>query len=419
MKKAGLISIAAAAALATSAYAAEFNLSADAEVTGKSLRAPGSSEETEWYGMEVNLGVEAKNEDGIALKASWVIYDNSMASSSLTVDSIQPTLDYGYIVAPLMEGLTLKSGYVEAGPFGTNLTNSGDSTFKPFALTYKFSDAVSISFEEHMKTESDSNNTDGGMIFGAGFGDKSANRIAVGGKIGDLKYGARVTMTYTGDTNPSITVNNEKTDMQTEAYVTGKASIVNYAAHLVMKDGDSFDDATPFDGINDTKDSQMGLYAHVLVSPIENLTTGAAFVMLDGFETGAEFDPTYLTDEALNTLNVDPTTGKTYYRDPVSNNYENYTTTLLVVPVIWGINDMFTLEANLAFGELLDASFNEIDLGLNIALGKATNVKLMYATASGDALDGKGSPTLAPGTLDVGIPDGGADFMGWSVSTTF
>jgi hypothetical protein len=401
MKKLGLLSVAAAVALSSSAFAGEVKLSADATVKGESLKIEAaSSEASEGYNLEVNLGVEMKNDDGITMKAGWVVFDGLMQDTPATSDNavtgtattnpiVAPALDYGYIIAPLGD-LTLKSGFVEAGPFGTNFTNSGSSVFKPFALDYKVS-GMSIGLEEHMRTESADTNKGGGTIGAAGDDEKSSTRVYVKGKAGDLGWGVRDTMTYTGETSTA----DAKTDSQIEAFVVGNAAGMNVAAHYVTQSGDSYDTAT------------TGLYAHVLV-PMGNLTAGVAVAQLtNGFDSGAEFDPSTLTDVVLNQL----------------SSAEDEATALTVIPVIFKVNDKVTVDARYVTGSLNNAtvsaalnstkikderaasaakSYTEIDANINYALGSATNLKLMYATGSGEA-----------------VGDKSIVYTGWSLSTAF
>jgi len=392
MKKLGLLSVAAAVALMSgSAFAGEVKLTADAQVTGESLKVEAAnSEANEYYKEKVNLYLDMKNDDGITMKAGYSLYDGQMNGSVPSTNSgVNPSLAYGYVIAPLGD-ITLKSGLVEAGPFGTNFTNSGNSAFKPFALDYKMN-GLNVGFEEIMVTESNSYNKNGGMILAAGDGDKSASRVYVKGKAGDLAWGVRDTITQTGKTATA----DKKSDSQIEAYAAGMAAGMNVAVHYATQSGDSYSDST------------MGLYAHALM-PMGNLTAGVAIANLtNGFTTGAEFDPSTLTDKVLDSL----------------SSYKSEPTSLVVIPVIYKVNDKITVDGRLVSGKLNTApvsaalngtkisaeqaastseGYTETDVNLNYALGAVTNIKLSYAAGSGKA-----------------VGDKSVTYMGWALTTAF
>jgi hypothetical protein len=390
MKKLGLLSVAAAVALTSgSAFAMDLKVSADATVTGESLKAEAlNTEANEYYTEEVNLGVEMKNDDGVTMKAGWTIYNGNMSGSIPTdgTSGVTPNLDYGYVIAPLGD-ITLKSGLVEAGPFGTDFSNSGNSAFKPFALDYKMGD-MNIGFEEIMNTESGANNSGGGMIGSSGDGDTSSTRIYVKGKAGDLGWGARTTMKYVGKTATA----DGYTDTQTEVYAVGSAAGLAVAGHYVMQ-AYGQEGAEPSSG--------SGLYAHAL-KPMGQLTAGVAIAMLnDGFSSGAEFDPSTLTDKVLGNL----------------TSAKDEATSLVVIPVIYKVDDKITVDGRFVTGKLnneavttlagypgsgTSEAYTETDVNLNYALGKVTNVKLMYAAGSGEA-----------------VGDKAVNYMGWELSTSF
>jgi hypothetical protein len=376
MKKLGLVSLAAAVALSTSAFASELKIGADAELKGYSVNAY-SKEADEYYNLEVNLGLVAKNDDGVTLKASWIVYDNRFgadgqyANNQILTDAVQPSLDYGYVIIP-MGAATVKAGYVEAGPFGTDLTNSGNSTFK-VAVDYKVNDMLSVGFEDHQYQESYSYNKDGGMFGAAGQGEKTGTRLYAKANYEGFNLGARVTQknNYTGASDVDST--------SIEAYALGNVANFNVAAHFVA-------------GSNDAK----GIYVHGLTN-IDKLTTGLAYVMLtDGQSSSSEFDPTYLVDLVYDKL---PSAAGD--------------TGVAVVPVIYPINDMLTAEAKLATGKVVDQSYTEIDAGLTIALGKQTSAKLMYATASGDL-----TKQVVGGAYGDNTDDG-VNMMGFKITTAF
>jgi hypothetical protein len=397
MKKLGLLSIAAAVALTSSAFAAELKVGADATIKGYSVKNT-TKEANEYYHQEVNLNVMMKNDDGITMKAGWVIYNYYMGVSSATktapqtvTDKTQPTLDYGYIIAPLSDALTLKAGYVEAGNFGTALTNSGNSAFKPFALNYKMG-SIDLGLEEHMYDESGTSNEGGGSIGAAGNGDTSATRVYVKAKIDTLNVGARTTITQYGKNATKSSDGTTQYDgaeekalskTQTEVYATGTVAGLSVAAHQAMVSGDK--EVVP--------DAQSGLYAHALM-PMGDLTAGVAILNISGgFKTASEFDPTYLTD---------------IVHDQLSSTKDD-ATTLTVIPVVFKINDMLTFDGSYTTGKVTALSYTEMNAGLNVALGKVTNLKVMYASASGEATEVTPSATA----------EDGISMMGWKLSTEF
>jgi hypothetical protein len=374
MKKLGLVSLAAAVALSSSAFAASVDTYIDVTAKGKYVKAM-SKEANEYNTLEVVMGLVAKNDDGITLKAEWDAYDAKWADSTA---STQLTLNHGYVIAPI-GALTLKAGYVEGGPFGTDLLNNDASAFK-LAFDYKVSDMMNVGFEDIKNSESDKDNEDG--LFGAGNGEANSMRVYVKGKADAWKYGARATVKTDREKKVSTS---DTTDTTIEAYALGTVADFGVAVNVGLYSGDT---------AGKNKDGGMAVYAHALKN-FGSFTSGLAAVSLtDGASTGSEFDPTYIVDGVTGNL--------------VSDKGE--ATTLVVLPVIMPINDMMTADFSLTAGNLVLAkgstseSYTEVDAGLNIALGKATNLKVMLAVASGDAVKGA---------------EDGVTYGAWKLSTSF
>lgn len=407
MKKLGLVSIATAVALSSSVYAAEFNFGADATVKGE-YRKFQNEEANERYTLEANFNFEAKNEDGVTMKAGWVIYDAPFGNAPAADQAVSnisgspvvaPTLDYAYVIAPSLlgvDGLTLKTGYINAGDGGfggDNFTNSGNTTFKPISLSYKIAGVGVVGFEDIVKglTGEGDTNTEGGIApFSAADGDKMASRVFFKGTNGDMSYGARYTMHVNG--KAGVVKERKRNDI--EAYFGGKFGIINAQAHFIMQDGED----TP-GALATGDDADMGFYAHGLVGLMDGkLTTGLAIAMaMKGYTTGAEFDPTTLVDKALGAI---PST-------------EKDDSMVLVVPVIFGVNDAVTARANLAFGNVGvtsgSESYSELDLGVDYALGKQTTLSGDFAYGTGDLV----KKTATPGSEDDLM------YLGWKIAVDF
>lgn len=374
MKKLGLLSVAAAVALTTSAYAADVKAFGDATVKGEYYGEAGAKYGNEKYNLEVNLGLEAKN-DTASLKAGWVVYDAPFGLSAEADQAVKnvggkavvtPTLDFGYATLTKLfgvNGLTLKSGYIEKGEFGTSFTAGAASAFKPIWLQYTISDAISVGIEEVISKESGTNNKGGAIPFVVAEEEQSTTGLWAKGSVSGINYGVKVSLAFTGKTATT----DATTVINPQAYVTADVSSVNIAAHLAAKAGDTDKDKT----------TQIGFYGHALAN-LGSLTTGLAAVFTSGgYAPSSEFAPTYIIDKKGT--------------DEVLKSDKDNSAFAVVLPVKFSVNKALSTEANLAYAKLAKDKENgviEVDLGAKYALGEATSLGAKFGYATGEGING-------------------------------
>jgi hypothetical protein len=380
MKKLGLLSVAAAVALTSSAFATEIKVSGMASVSGISKTVM-TKEANEYYDMDSEIHLNVKNDDGITVKLGWDIYDGKFIGDAANGATVSPDLIYGYVVAPLGD-LTLKTGFIEAGPFGPAAFDTDASSFK-MSAAYKINDMLTIALTDKQQKEGDNFSKNGGFGTEGGEGDKSTFYIdakikAAGFNVGLRSYTTTDTKTVDGGTDDVKTAG-------TDIFLTGDVAGVNVAVERVTSKADSAN-----------AKEKAGMYAHGLVG-IGNITTGLAYLtMTKGQTSGTLFDATVMTDQVFDQL----ASGTT--KD----------TTIMVVPVIAKISDKLTVNAAYATGEVGGVynatsatyattgtasgsvyslskalSYTEMNLGASYALGKQTTVSATYANATAKALE--------------------------------
>ena len=388
MKKFTLLSVAAAVALSTSAYAADVKAFGEAKVKGAFERTPGQKEGKKYFNLDAELGFEVKNEDGISLKTNFVIYDAPFGAANenkgTSTNSVAPQLDYAYVTVPSLfgvNGLKLRSGYIESGEFGSSLTATGKSMFQPIDLSFKVNDALILGCQQEVKKEANTNQKGGIYPFTTAEGDTSVYKVYAKGMVDGIGYGVKANLMANNKKN---TGGKEETMAHVQAYVSADMNGFDAIAHLSSK---NFSEEQG----NGIEKSQLGLFV-AANAKVDNFKAGAGVVMLkDGYTAGADFGPTYLLDDdVLLENNV--------------TSLKKKDTTLFVIPVSVNL-DPITLEAQGTFGKVLDESFTEFDIGATYALGKMTDLSLKYAFATGDAINGSNKEnkdaTLIKWTLET------------------
>jgi hypothetical protein len=353
-------------------------------------------EANEYYDMDAEIHLKAKNDDGVTVKMGWDIYDGPFGAPTKYAGTqtengatVAPSLIYGYVVAPIGD-LSLKTGYVEAGPFGPAAFDTDASSFK-MSAAYKINDMLTIALTDKQQTEGMGYSKNGGSLEG-GEGDKSTYYIDAKIKASGWNVGLR-SYTTTDTKNAASTTDTEKT-AGTDIFVTGTVGGLMVAVENVG----SKSDATG-------AKAKSGTYAHALIG-LGNLTTGVAMVTMSKGQTGGTlFDPTVITDKAL---------------DATGGIFSSATkdTTVTVIPAIFKINDKMTLNAAFATGKVTDETFSEMDATISYALGKQTTISATYAKADGDIF----KKALGTGTaLDSASTDdaNGISYMDYTVKVAF
>lgn len=389
MKKFTLLSVVAAVALSTSAYAVDVKVFGEAKVKGAFERTPGKAEGKKYFNLDAKLGFEVKNEDGVSLKTNFVIYDAPFGAASENkgtgTNSIAPQLDYAYVTVPSLfgvSGLKLRSGYIESGEFGSSLTANGESIFQPIDLSLKVSDALILGCQQEVEKEANTNQKGGILPLKAARGDTSIYKAYAKGMVDGIGYGVKA----------NLKVENKK-----DAAGNGKEETMTHVQAYVSADMDGFDAIAHLSSKNFSEDrgqnmkkSQLGLYG-AANAKVDNFKAGLGLVMLkDGYTAGKNFGPTYLLDDDV------------LFGNNVTS-LKKKDTTLFVIPVSVDL-DPITIEAQGTFGKVLDESFREFDVGATYALGKMTDLSLKYAFATGDAINANKenkNATLVKWTLET------------------
>jgi hypothetical protein len=386
MRKLGLVSVAAALALTSGAMASDVKISGFASVAGvkKSIN---TKESLEYYDMDAELHLNAKNDDGVKFIMAWDIYDGEYgnpgdSANYVTAEDsngsakavsqenafVAPKLKYGYIVAPL-GNLKIIAGYTEpkTNDFGTTAFSPDKSLFKAVVKYKPVKDVTLVLADVQAKEAMDA--SEGGGSLEAGDGDKNKVLYAVVANLNSWKIGVRSWTLY----NNTYTVDNDgdgvkdatpkdATDTGLEAFIKGSVAGVGIVANYASRDGDSYDDAQSGLLMQVSKNGLAGGKLDVAV---------ASLTLKDGMSTGDRFDPTILVDKVAKNIGSTKDDG----------------TSVVVVPVNYKVNSKLKVGATVASGSVMGESYTETDLTVSYALGKQTTLSAAYASAGGDITD--------------------------------
>lgn len=370
MKKLGLLSVAAAVALSTSAYAGNVDVTGEARVRGSYIKK--DKEANEFYDFRTRVGLEFKNDDGAMLKTRFTLFNRALGTENMQDfnKSLKykaqnaPVVNYAYLTIPSLagvNGLELTTGWVDSQEFGTAFTATGDNTFTAFKLSYMVADGLTIGIQEDMVEENKTASKGGILPFSASDDDKVNDSVFVEGKAGSVSYGAKYTMMIFGKK-----IKGGYTNSLAQVYANYNADGIDAFAHVAMNMMDKKSLAS-----TEKETSNMGVYAGGSYD-MGAFKAGLEVAMLQkGFKAGGDFAMTTLIDE-------DEVTS-----DEKLHSTEKDNTMLFAVPLSYTMDNL-SFDVRGAFGNIVEKSYTEVDLGASYAIGKNTSVSLNLAQAFGD-----------------------------------
>ncbi len=314
------------------------NVSGDAEITYKTEDT--DKTKNAYNETEVNLYVDAVNQDGIEFHSKFVVFDGIQADTSTTADNTanMETAE-AYVKAPLMGGkVHIMAGLKENGGYGTDAFWSADSQWRT-AITVPIAKGTTFKYVRKKLTEKKANDGDG---------DKDANVFRLDTKFNGYAMGVKY-----GQVIVNNNLASEKEQKIVGAYFLGDIAGIDTAFEY-MDIGEDFDGTGYFLSLGKEFDN--------------GLSVGLGYASLtDGMKGGSDFAVSEILDG-----NIDSSTTKD--------------TSAIALPISYPVSDKLTANLTLVSADVLDESATEYDIGFEYALGEQTTLSGVYANISGDGV---------------------------------
>lgn len=388
MKKLGLLSLAASIAVTsmmagTIELASDLKISGDAEVRGISVKGDTDTvkKDKQIIDSEINLNLDFKTTGDIAIHTAIKLQNDAWGDNS------NDTFEWeeAYVTVPFNTNKLLIAGRIN-DTYGTPFYGSNGDKIDLALLGYTPVENVllyAFDFKAVEGKNNDQNTFLGANSSGTGNGDFDAygfggqvtiDKLLIGGRYVYLQNNTETTATTS--TTPGSGIFNDATSHMFNAFAMGEVAGLDIQTQIEKRIGNSTNNSLT----GQTDEKMFGAYLKV-AKQINDINIGIAGVMTkDGYVSGENLPVTYLTNDDLGTASMGRVGS---YGD----------TSLVALNFAYDATKDLTLEANLGYHTINDATFSginkdlkmmEYNAGLAYELNKNAILSLRYAMGDFD-----------------------------------
>ncbi len=352
------LSLAAAMMITTYSYAGSVtapnvdNIAISGDIELKQVREKSDTATVSFRTAEINLNIDATVADIVDVYTQFQVYDDTQAKA--TADKTFDVV-HAYAVLPIMKGKgKVMAGLIPNITYGTDAFDDGGEDWN-IMIQVPVAKGVKVAIISKVKNEEEADKNKG---------DTGANAIRIDAKISNFMLGAKYAQGHAnkGDGFAGLLIEDkEKKSKVFMTYITGKVAGFDVGFEYAIKDITLQN--TPIGFVQPVK--QKGYYASI-GKELGAFSVGLGYANLkDGMKGGDDFAPGIIIDGNLD------------------SNGKNLTTSAIVVPLGYAINDNLSLSATYIDGDLeistlKSESVKEIDLGVEYAFNDNVSLSATY-----------------------------------------